>query len=859
MGGGKTGPIQIGRYVLHDVIASGGMASVHFGRLVGTGGFAKTVAIKRLHRQFAREPEFRKMILEEGRLAARIRHPNVVPPLDVLAEQRELLLVMEYVHGESLSKLLRACWNEMERVPVPIASAILASVLHGLHAAHEAKDESGEPLNIVHRDVSPQNVIVGADGVARVIDFGIAKAVTTGESTSVGMVKGKVPYLAPEQLEGHPATRRTDVYAASVVFWETLAGQRLFGGADDSEILRQILEMRVRPPSDCNPHVPVGLDDIVLRGLARDPERRWHTARDMALAIEDVVHIATGTQIATWVERLAAEPLAKRLETLAGVEQAATPLETADAPTTERDSYRDLSESLPKLATASDMPPPTAASPTVGAPMTMASPPTMAGAQAQMFMEAPPTMAGPPPTMVAPQARLMASAPPAAPGLDRTVEMPHAQEDLRPPAAGMLRQPALEIRNVDWLPPPSAAQTATAPASGGRRLSWLLILAPLILVGLWIGAPFLVRRQLVEAAAKNGVTLTIDRVEVGRKQIRLVDLEMKTPELPGVVVHAADAVIDLHRFAPEKVTLDDLDVALAGAFGQNADRIAKWRTAHDAGTTELFQGITSVSVTSGRVEWKDPVGVGTTMALENVTADVTKNGTRALGEDWKVTVPLVTIRAGATPAGPWRLDAERQTILTRATLKFDPNGISPAAITYTASDDGSVTVGFGVPTTPLSELHVPAVFLGPLFTDRTRVEAHGEVSLISMQGARNGTGRAVFAGGNLAVFPNTTPVDVSVEVPVTGDATKPMPVTATLAIAPADPNGVASSAIAKVPLTGKLDVQAMRIDLEGKSATIPCVKGPGQAQLAVSIALSLGQNAIAKLGLVPSGCPPRIK
>jgi serine/threonine-protein kinase len=171
-------PIPIGRYVLLGELAAGGLASVNFGRLLGEGGFTKTVAIKRLHRQFARDPKFRESILEEGRLAARIRHPNVVPPLDVLSEASELLLVMEYVHGESLSKLLRAGWANDEVVPLAVGAAIMANTLHGLHAAHEAKDEQGRPLDIVHRDVSPQNILVGFDGVARVIDFGIAKAVT---------------------------------------------------------------------------------------------------------------------------------------------------------------------------------------------------------------------------------------------------------------------------------------------------------------------------------------------------------------------------------------------------------------------------------------------------------------------------------------------------------------------------------------------------------------------------------------------------------------------------------------------------------------------------------------------------------
>ena len=304
-------PIRIGRYVLFGELAAGGMASVHWGRLIGTGGFAKTVAIKRLHRQFARDPKFRDSILEEGLLAARIRHPNVVAPLDVLSEGGELLLAMEYVHGESLSKLVRAARAEGERVPLAIGAAILSNVLHGLHAAHEAKDEKGRPLDIVHRDVSPQNVLVGTDGVSRVIDFGIAKAVTSRlESTSTGVIKGKVPYLAPEQLEGDPATRRTDVYAASVVLWEVLAGRRLFEGEDDGEILRKILGMKVPPPSAFNVEVPVDVDEVVLRGLARIPAHRYATAREMALALEAVVHLATASIVGEWCEHLAAEALA---------------------------------------------------------------------------------------------------------------------------------------------------------------------------------------------------------------------------------------------------------------------------------------------------------------------------------------------------------------------------------------------------------------------------------------------------------------------------------------------------------------------------------------------------------------------
>src|SRR5215472_12533797 len=209
----------IGRYALYDELAAGGMATVHFGRLLGHAGFSRTVAIKKLYPQYAKDPEFVSMFLDEARLAARVRHPNVVTTLDVVSTAGELLLVLEYVHGESLSRLLRATAEAGALVPWRIAAAIVSGVLHGLHAAHEAKSERGEPLDLVHRDVSPQNVTVGVDGVARVLDFGIAKAVGRLTHTRGGLVKGKYSYMAPEQVQGI-VTRRSDVFSAAILLWE---------------------------------------------------------------------------------------------------------------------------------------------------------------------------------------------------------------------------------------------------------------------------------------------------------------------------------------------------------------------------------------------------------------------------------------------------------------------------------------------------------------------------------------------------------------------------------------------------------------------------------------------------------------
>ncbi|WP_437909816.1 protein kinase [Sorangium sp. So ce327] len=307
------------RYTLHGVIASGGMASVHFGRLVGAHGFARTVAIKRLHPQFARDPEFSSMLLDEARLAVRIRHPNVVTTLDSVQADDELFVVMEYIAGESLSSLLREAGRRGAQVPQPIGSAIIAGALAGLHAAHEATDEEGAALEIVHRDVSPQNILVGEDGIPRVLDFGIARAAVRSQVSRVGQLKGKLSYMAPEQLRGAPLSRRADIYAASVVLWEVLTGRRLFTGECDAEIFGRILEGVVQPPSVYG-DVPKALDEVVLRGLDRDPSRRYATALEMAAALEEALPPASPRAVGAWVEATAGTLLEARAKSLAAIE-----------------------------------------------------------------------------------------------------------------------------------------------------------------------------------------------------------------------------------------------------------------------------------------------------------------------------------------------------------------------------------------------------------------------------------------------------------------------------------------------------------------------------------------------------------
>lgn len=306
-----TEPRVVGRYELHGELASGGMATVYLGRSIGSAGFAKSVAIKRLHEQFARDPEFVSLLLEEARLSERIRHANVVAVLDVVAAEHELLLVMEYVHGETLARLLRACAETGEKCPREIAASIAHGVLLGLHAAHNATDAAGNPLCIIHRDVSPQNIIVGADGAPRLLDFGIAKATGSASGTREGQVKGKVPYMAPEILHLHPASVRSDLYAVAVTLWESLCARRLFRADTEIGLWGQVLAGDIPLPSTIIGHIGP-LEDVIMRGLAHSSDDRYPTALAMAQALEQSMRLASPTEIAAWVGARAASSLAER-------------------------------------------------------------------------------------------------------------------------------------------------------------------------------------------------------------------------------------------------------------------------------------------------------------------------------------------------------------------------------------------------------------------------------------------------------------------------------------------------------------------------------------------------------------------
>ena len=321
----------VGRYRIYSELASGGMATVYLGCLIGSAGFSKLVAIKSLHEHFALESQFVAMFLDEARLASTIHHPNVVSSLDVVAEQGELLVVMEYVHGETLAGLLRLARATGDLPSVPVVARVVADALEGLHAAHAAS-LAGRCLNIVHRDVSPQNIMVGADGNTRVLDFGIAQAAVRSQVTAAGTVKGKVSYMSPEQVRGRSVDARTDVFAAGVVLWEALTGQRLFFAPDSRDTVDRVLHAPIPPPSSVVPTLPAALDAVVLKALARGVGQRFASAHEFAEALRAVAGEGSRREVAQWVGRVAKDTLAQRLQMLEALEasaahtQAAVPL-----------------------------------------------------------------------------------------------------------------------------------------------------------------------------------------------------------------------------------------------------------------------------------------------------------------------------------------------------------------------------------------------------------------------------------------------------------------------------------------------------------------------------------------------------
>ncbi len=311
---------KIGRYEVLGELAVGGMAEILLGRLVGPSGFERVVVIKRILPHLGKRPEFVDMFLDEARTVARLNHPNIVQVHELGDDGGELYLVMEYLEGESLAGLLRRLITRGERLDSHLAVHIVAEACRGLHAAHDLTDD-GIPLDLVHRDVSPQNLFVTYAGAVKVLDFGIAKAADRIAKTEAGQVKGKFAYMSPEQCAGKALDRRSDIFALGTVLWEALTLTQLFRRPSELATLKAICELPIPRPSSVVPGVPLAIDEAVMRALARRREDRYDSAaslrKDLTLALREQRHVLEPEEeLGSVMRRLFADRIEEKSEML---------------------------------------------------------------------------------------------------------------------------------------------------------------------------------------------------------------------------------------------------------------------------------------------------------------------------------------------------------------------------------------------------------------------------------------------------------------------------------------------------------------------------------------------------------------
>ena len=281
-------PSPFGNYVLLRRLATGGMGEVFLARPQAPERAHERLVIKRILPHLAEDSEFRDMFLDEARITTQLNHPNLVRIFEVGEVGDAVYLAMEYVHSEDLRSVERAAKHRNVTIPLEAALQITAAAAAGLEHAHGLKDPRGNPLNLVHRDVSPQNILVGFQGQVKLIDFGVAKAVGLGQPTITGVLKGKCAYMSPEQAAGDAMDARSDVFSLGVVFWELLTGRRLFKGSNDQMTMRLVLHCQVPPPSRLTPSLPREVDALVAKVLSKSAADRFPDARSFRLALEQL-------------------------------------------------------------------------------------------------------------------------------------------------------------------------------------------------------------------------------------------------------------------------------------------------------------------------------------------------------------------------------------------------------------------------------------------------------------------------------------------------------------------------------------------------------------------------------------------
>ncbi len=729
----------------------------------GKHGFEKLFALKSIHPRFADDPGFRAMFLDEARIASAIQHPNVAQVFDLGEAQHLLYLVMEYVEGESLSAL---CASAARRaggalnIPIEVALRITADIAAGLHNAHRLKAPNGELRNVVHRDVSPHNVLLSVKGEVKVIDFGIAHAKDRwAHDTDPNGVKGKAGYMAPEQARRQPVSPATDVFGLGCTLYKLLAGHPPFWGGNDVTTLARLLS---GPPPDPLPeNVPPIVRAIVERAIELEPGDRYASAQEMKNAIEvAIAEEGYVPNVAGWVNANLSERARERQALLANRGTMTTPpsVETLTPPKRTPSSAAVPAE-VPELG-----PIPARAA---RAPSPVPPPPEQIVLQHMRPRRPEPEETKTPGFMdvralvaraAAPNERHAAPAPIAA--------LPPPQPE--PRVAEAREQPRQEEKR-EFVPKPRPKPKSEIEQKGSSwiKLAIAAIVVVLVIVGFLLVLPRIIKDRAIATARSAGVTLTIDRVSVRLGGFTLHDVNAVAPLIPGAKVHAQE--IESVGFSGKEMRVRGADVELNGSLRETNDAVTQVLD----GARALLAGTAAepkkVAVGPARLTWNGVFGPGTRIQAGDVGLDLESRGVGH--EDYHGVIGRFDVTTAKTTFGVWSATFEDVSGAGRVRLLFDPAVPDGPSLLVVWGKSAPFHVTVKIRRSPLSHLGIRPADLSLPADPTSELEVQGE-------GGKTVNGRielSVSAELHGARLPNVkTPVDLKLAANLEGAAGKPL-------------------------------------------------------------------------------------
>ena len=823
---------KVGKYELLYPIGEGGMGEVWVGRLRSLGGFESYVAIKVIHGRFAREKRFRDMFLDEARVSAMISHPNVVSTQDVAVEGDMLYQVMEYVDGDALAELQASMAEHNERMPIPVALRIAADVCAGLHAAHELRGPDGRPRGIVHRDVSPQNILVGASGAVKLIDFGVALMQDRLAEDSQGTLKGKLRYMPPEQATGAKVDRRADVYALGAVLYEMVSGYLPFDDRTEAVYFRALIQGDA--PAPLPPEIPQDVSEVIARAMATNKEDRYPTAEQMGDDLAAILR-KRPANISSFVEIHLSHHAQRRR---AAIKQSAADAAGETSPAlaleelTEQSAVPAGAPSRPRAPEAPAPAPPepdlnreislSLAYPTPGsmelstADFLTGSHDLATGGSARIDPADVPSLDVPALDVPAPRAPAPAPAParprPAAP-LELAGPAPGAELQLDGPTPHELDDPTRARTRGHVRPSPVSSagrpQRFVTGAVGaiperrregpsiGRVLAVVGVLVAIVVAGV-LAAPAVVKLRVTRAAAARGLDLEIERAKVNFSGIDLERVHATGGGLPlktGTAEH-------VHVSFSGNVGIQGLQLSVLGA-AKDLPAALDLLGAGSAGTYEL-------DATGVEIEWREPFGKGTILETHDCKFGLAHEEGVAEVRGLKLYSADLTLRAPQGKAGPFTLNIDESESRRRARLVFEPGKLEgPNIFVILGGTTATTHVNARIPRTTLSALRVPAPFVGlPAGVDPT-LEVNAGVSF-EPDGRVRGEGKAMVAG--LAIAGNRAKTPLELDFSLVGSSGKPVEIS----------RGVATYGPITATFSGQFTREPLRGEVRFTSRALPC-------------------------------------